>query len=446
MHTEQSIIEIEKGISFGMASGAIIEVTKEVIEPDAVSKRQASAMPWAIWGKDNDYPQRIIDQNMQDTTSAGALDFKTKAHYGKGVYFYREDVVKGKEVKHPLRIKDLIPEMQQFYYKNDLQNFSQGIIQDFEWWNAYHTQYILNASYNKIVRIKWQRTKDIRSAKRNVLTGEVGGYYLSAAWPKPAKDEYVFVPAFDMENPLNPDVPNGIYKHQLLSVDKDYYPTPKWQSNLRWLRVSVKVAQWIDSNIDNSVNLKYHVEIPEKYFIDLFPEKRYDSKEACIRARREAEENLKSEIDRCLAGASNAQKIFYTKFAVDATGQILPGWKINELKNDIKDGAWLSADATAASRITSAHGVDPTLSGLRTGNSLQVGSGSDMREKFNFYMQLHTAIPRQTTLEWFDVVKRVNGWPDDIMIGYRDVMLDTLDNAKSGFQVENEESPTSNSQ
>jgi hypothetical protein len=444
---DHRVVEIEKGISFGAASGAVFEITKRDIEPDSLSSKKVSGMPWAIWGKNNNYPQDTLDENMQDTTSASALDFKIKAHYGKGIFFYEESINEKNEiVQKPILIKDLPPEMKEFWINNDIPNQQKGIVKDYEWWNFYYMQYVPNAAFNKIIRVKWIRTKDVRMGKRDVITNEIPKYYLSALWPTPQKDQYKELPAFNPAHPFNENVPNGIYRHAFVSNDKDYYPTPTWQSNKRWLAVSRKIARWIDANIDNSVNIKYHVEIPEKYFIDLYPDKHYDSRGECMSARKTAEEQLKRDIDLCLAGADNPSKIFYTKFAVDSNGQVMPGWKITPLENKINDTAWLSADATAASRITSGHSTDPTLSGLRTGNSLQVGSGSDMREKFNFYMQLHTTIAREITLDWFSIVSRINGWPENIKLGYRDVLLDTLNNAKAGFKVQNEEAPTANSQ
>jgi hypothetical protein len=442
---QSGITDIDHRISFGYASGSIMEVTKAEIEPDAVSTRQTSAWPWAIWGKSNNYPQETIDANSQDTTSASALDFKIKAHYGKGPYFYRESInSKGELVKTPILMKDLPANMKAFFKRNNIFNFSQGIIQDYEWWNFYYVEYILNATYTEIFKIKWQRAVDTRSSKRDPQSGEVPSYHLSAHWPKPqSRNQVIEVPSLNRDFPLKTTGGKGMLKHELPSIDKDYYPTPKWHSNTRWLKVSRKIAVWIDANIDNSVNIKYHVEIPEQYFIDLYPESAYpEGKEACRAARQKAEKQLKEDIDACLAGAENAQKIFYTKFAQDSEGNVKPGWKINVLTNEIKDQAWLSADATAASRITSAHAVDPTLSGLRTGNSLQVGSGSDMREKFNFYLQLHTTMGRQTTTEWYDLVQQVNGWPEDIKLAYGDVYLDTLNNAKTGVVTEHEQAPT----
>lgn len=442
MENNGQLFEVEKHVSFGMASGSIIEITKKQVEPDSISKGRTSVLPYAIWGTDNNQPQRIIDTNMQETTSVGALDFKIKAHFGKGLYFYKESInAKGEEIKTPLRIMDLPPDMQEFCYLNDLQSLQYKIVTNYEWFNFFPLQYICNSAYNKIVRVSAKRTKDLRIGKRNALTGEVPQFFLSAQWPKPLPDQYAEVPAFDRNYPF--EVANGILKHEHESVDKDYYPTAYWQSNMRWLEVAMKIPRWINANIDNSINIKYHVEIPEQYFIDLYPEKNYESRAACLSARKTAEADIKKEIDTCLAGADNAQKIFYTKFAVDAQGNVRPGWKINVLSNDIKDAAWLNADATAAARISSAHGVNPSLTSLVTGSNLNVGSGSDTREKFNVHMQLHTLLPRQKSLEWYDIVQRANRWPLDIKLGYRDLTLETLSVAKQGFQVQNEPSPTS---
>lgn len=435
-------VESRAGVSFGKHT--VFQITKAEVEPDAVTATQYSGKPWAVWGRRNDYPQVLIDENINQETSAGALRFKIEAHYGKGLYFFKKE----KDPKDPsktriipLEITELPPEIQDFYYLNDLPNFFQGIISDYEWFNFYHCQYIPNKSANKIVQWNWIRTKDVRAGRRDPKTGKIPKYFVSGEWcsnidPK----ERIELPVFDTFNPFAE--PNAIKKHQLVSIDRDYYPTAYWQSNFKWLQVAKAIPTWILANIKNSVNIKYHVEIPEQYFIDLYPEKNYTSIAECLTARKTAEELVKSEIDKCLAGEENASKIFYTKFAVDENGQPRPGWKINELKNDIKDGAWNQAYDTGGAAICTAHGVDPTLSGLRMSKSLNVGSGSDTREKFNFYVQLKTVIPRQTTLEPWELTKRINKWDPNIHLGYQDVFLETLDKSKTGTVVENEDAPT----
>jgi hypothetical protein len=61
---------------------------------------------------------------------------------------------------------------------------------------------------------------------------------------------------------------------------------------------------------------------------------------------------------------------------------------------------------------------------------------------FNFYIQFETTIPRQVILEPLLFVKRANKWPADIYPGFRNVILETLDNNKSGVRNEGEGNPT----
>lgn len=289
--------------------------------------------------------------------------------------------------------------------------------------------------------MKWQRAKDVRAELRDNNIGKINHWFLSGEWPHETSN-IAEVPNFDRTNPFGKA--NAIYRHQLASIDKDYYPTPYWQSNLRWLAVAKKIPEWIVSNIDNSISIKYHIEIPQEYFTSLHPIENYpDGVQAQQAAIKSAEETLMNNIDEMLAGAKNASKTFYTKFATDENGEIIPGWKFNELKNDIKDTAWLNAYGTAAAAIATAHGVPPSLQGLILSNGLGTGSGSDVREQFNFYLQLNTIIPRQTSLEWFEFIKRFNKWPKDIHLGYKNIILQSLQENKSGFAKESEPTPTS---
>jgi hypothetical protein len=438
-----TVEEIKKGISFGKLSGSIIEVTKAAVEPDAISPRSTASGKYAVWGSDNNRPQKIIDENMQDGASAGALRFKTSAHFGAGIQFYSKRVEKDREIITPLSEEYLPAEMEDFFFNNDLDNLQQGIVQDFEWWSFYYLQYIPNKARTKIIEVKWQRAKNVRVGLRDKLDGDIKKFFISGEWPNP-QGKIAEVPAFNKMKPFNS--PNAMYRHGLPSVDKDYYPIPYWQSNLKWLAVAQKIPEWINANIENSANIKYHVEIPEEYFVALYPIENYASEKECLQARKTAEEELKAKIDEVLTGAKNVSKIFYTKFALDANGEIMPGWKINELKNDIKDGAWLNAYGTASAAQATAHGVPPSLQGLILSNGLGTGSASDVREQFNYYMQLNTVIPRQTTLEWFNWVKRFNKWPKEIHMGYRNIILQSTDQNKSGFAKDNEAKPTTDNE
>lgn len=442
-----SVKQITPGISMGTKAGLIIETTQKKVEPDAIGQSSPSSDEWARWGTDNKYPLNILDKAKQDPVSMGAIGFKIDAHYGMGPQLFKKSFANGKEILEPVDITQY-PEIDDFFFENDIPNFLQGIIHDFEWFYRYHVQYIPNKTRTKILKVNsglddigganFLRTKDIRKKKRNKATGKMEGFYVSSDWSE-SVPERVFVPSFDPKNPFGK--PNAIYEHKMISNSNDYYITPRWYSNLKWLEVAARIPEWIGSNIQNSVNIKYHIHIPEQYFIDLYPRDRYATDQECFTAREEAEQALKQSIDDMLAGEKNVHKAFYTKFAVDDSGNVMPGWKIEPITNDIKDTAWLNADQTAAIRILTAHNVDPGLAGIVISNS-SAGSGSDVREKFNYHIQLKTVIPRQTTTEWFEFVKRFNKWEPSLHLGYKNVILQTLNENKSGFAVQNEPTPT----
>jgi hypothetical protein len=446
----RKVVNISPGLSVGLSSKTAIEVTRKAVEPDAVATGMVTTgEPWSRWGPRNKYPLDVIDENSQDTTSMGALNFKVAAHYGGGPMLFRKEYDdKGKEIHIPLPMEKY-PMVEDFFFENDIENFLQSIIADFEWWNRYHVQYIPNKPKTRILKINsgigadgsfnYMRTKDIRKAKRNPKTGQIPGFYHSGDWSE-GQPQAAFLPAFNKNQPFK--LGNAVYEHKVASISNDYYITPGWQANMRWLGIARKIQEWINANIDNSINIKYHIEIPQQYFYDLFPKDRYDTDEEWQAAMDEHEEGLKKSIDEALAGSKNASKTFYTKFAVDESGNPLPGWKFNVIKNEINDTAWLTADQVAASRILTAHGVPPSLAGIIISNTSS-GSASDVREQFNYYLQMRTVMPRQTTTEWFYLVKRYNNWPKELHLGFKQIILQSLDQNKSGKAVENEPTPTS---
>jgi hypothetical protein len=305
-----------------------------------------------------------------------------------------------------------------------------------------YTEFVLGKSGKKIADMTRQKTLNVRPEIINRKTGLIENYYISAFWPDAlTTDHYTTQPRFDKRDPLAHT--NSIYCHTKPSVDAEYFITPSWHANIRWVELAADIADWIKANLDNSINLKYHIKVPQEYFELQYPLDRYTDEEERDKLIADAEAAKMKEINDYLTGKDNVGKFFYSKFATDpVTCKPMPGWEIDPIKNEIHDKAYLSAYNVSQSAIATAHNVPPSLAGISRAETQNAGSGSDVREQFNHYLQLHTVIPRQTTLEALNVVKRVNGWPRDIHFGYESIILDTLDNNKTGFAQQNEPTPT----
>ena len=283
---------------------------------------------------------------------------------------------------------------------------------------------------NKFVEIERKMAVMTRAEKINPSSGRIEGYYLSGLWPNPSAKDYLRVDAFDRRNPFAKA--KSIYYHNKPSVDKIYYHAPSWYSNAKALEVSSEIFTWILANLKNSVNIKYHIKIPQAYFTSLFKEENYTSTDLWLKAMNDHEVLLKQQMDEMLSGTKNVGKTFYSKFATDEMGKPLPGWEITTITNQTNHEAFLPAYNTSAMAISTAHTVDSTLTGIQLSTG-STGSGSDLREKFNAYVQLHTVIPRQTSLEPLNFISRANQWK--IKWAFEDIVLNTTDANKAGFSI-----------
>lgn len=433
--------QLSASIHLGSSTGGIYETTKNEIEPDAEAQTTGpTGKPWARWGHDNNYPQRLIDAVKSDPI-ASLLEKKFAFHYGRGLMFYNKSVDDQGNEKIKIVPDESVPQdIKDFFRVNNWKKFQQGIVYDCEWFQGYPVQYILDNS-GRVLRVKWQKMKNVRPEKRSA-DGEIKNYYLSGHWPNPREGYYAKVPAFNLYEGSE----SGIYIHSGVSIDKDYFPDPAWHSITRWLYIASKIPRWILANIDNSVNFKYHVEVPFKYFEDRCPRDNYKSDAERDEAISKLIEETFTKMDAYLTGEKNVHKAFYSFVTTLDDGKPAPGWKINVIENKVQDEAWLRAYGTAAMAMISGIGLSPSIAGSILPNGLGSGSGSDLREQFNFYIQVMTTIPREITLEVWEVVKFRNKWPEELHLGYRDIVLQSVDQNKSGFAQQNEQSPTNDSQ
>lgn len=429
----------EDSVHFG--DSVVITPIKENTEPTA-SNASSNSQKWVDWGKKNDYPQCIIANNLQETTSAGCLNFKHKAHYGQGLIFYRKEDDKFVELStDDETLDEKYAPFVEFVDNNDLNNYAQALDNDYEWFNNCVTEFIFNNTGKKVNKIYHKDMSFTRAGRMNDK-GKIENYYFSAEFAfnaKPSDELIAEVAAIRKDHwdngKLTEKFKSAFYHHRLYTPGQLYYSTPTWHSNSKFVDLALKVSGWISANLDNSLNIKYHIEYPEAYFEALNPRTRFDSDEKQMAAIKTSKEEYFKKLDDMLSGTKNASKFFASGTVMGPDGKPLIGWKFNELKNETNSDAFLSLYDTTAAANGTAHNVPSSLSGLIVSKSIGAGSGSDVREQFNNYIQLHTVMARQTTLEALYFVKKINGWPKDLQFGYRSIVLETLDKNPTGSKT-----------
>ncbi|WP_373399693.1 hypothetical protein V8V91_08550 [Algoriphagus halophilus] len=377
------------------------------------------------------------------------MNFKIKAHYGKGIYIFKNEVTgDGKENKVPLSLNDeAYKPIKDFFILSDIENLQQGIISDFEWWNWCVVELIPNAANNQILYANRIPTINARMGLQDKQSGKIKEIYVSGEFggkKEPVKTDSI--PIIDRRKIfLDKPFAGGKTVHvaKQSSIDRQYYPLPAWQSNNKFLNLSLEISTWILSNINNSINIKYHITYPSSYFEKICPRANYNLEEDWIAAIKAEKASLFAAIDEVLSGSANVGKYFHSAFDVDPRYPDRKlGFEIKVIDIQTNHEAYLPAFDTSAAAIANAHNAPLDLVGLSLSKGFGGGSGSNIRESFNFYMQLHTEVPRQTTLEWLYLVKKINGWPEEVEFGYRNIVFQSVNENKSGYAVENESTPT----
>ena len=337
-----------------------------------------------------------------------------------------------------------LSEIKEFCEASNIDETLRDLALDFEWWNLCHTELIAGVTEKKFTSMGRIDTTYCRPEPKNPTTGKIPNVYISTKFGQtglvPDKDISDPIPVLDPALPLKHK--KSILRHSRNSSRRNYFPKPSWHSTFGTLDLALEAFKWIRSNLKNSKNIKYLIKVPWNYFLSRFKVEDYPDRDAWIAAIKADEERLYKEMDAMLGGSDNAMKSFHTKYGTTHDGETVDEFKIEDITVETQHEAWLPLYDTTTAAICSGHGVSPVLASIIISSTMGASHGSTIREYFNFYTQFETTIPRQVVLEPLMLVKKVNKWPADIYPGFRNVILETLDNNKSGVRNEGEGNPT----
>lgn len=456
MAEDQKLTKRAQGfVADGMYVGehAVILTDQKTMEP--VTHRstddKGKDMPlgdreWIEWGDRDRYPDEIEDLNSQEPVSSRCLDFKAKALIGQGLFWYRKVIRDGKEFHEMVDINNdpALKDIKDFHEASDLDAQMRDLALDFEWWNLCHSELITNKAKSKYYSLSRIDTTYCRPAPRDEK-GNIPSIFISSKFGlnnKPLEKEIAGpIKTIDKSNPFAHE--KAIFRHLRSSSRRLYFPKPSWHSTFGTLDLALEAFKWIRSNLHNSKNIKYIIKVPWNYFLSRFKVEDYNNDRTQWLAAIKADEvRLYAEMDAMLAGSDNAMKSFKTKYGTDEEGNAIDEFKIEPLTVDTQHDAWLPLYDTTTAAICSGHGVSPVLASIIISSTMGSSHGSTIREYFNFYTQFETTIGRQVLLEPLLWVKKCNKWPSDIYPGFKNIILETLDNNKSGTRTEGEGNPT----
>jgi hypothetical protein len=375
----------------------------------------------AYWGSDNYFPQNIIGVALNNSITPGLLNFKANT-LQKGLYLYKEEIIDGKRQKVEIidtALEDWLEEM-------DIEKYLLGASQDAVYFMNVYAEAIFSRGGGKIVGFNRLDASNCRVST---------DYKTAFAYKNWDKIGLMYDYAFPLVQRGGKVSPTMIYHAKNSFPGAMYYGVAPWIGSLNWLKMANEIPIYKWASIKNGFSIKYHIEMPGNYFTELYPNSRINPATGLAYTdvdRQGKERELKQQMNDFLAGAENAGKAFYSKFAIGPDGKPMAGWKITPIEDKTKYDAYLEDFNTSNQAITSAHNINPSLASINTEGNLS--SGSEMRNAFNIFNEISLNSEKKLILEPLLWAKNYN-FPDKkgVKIGFKTVELTTTDLVKSGM-------------
>lgn len=397
----------------------------------------------APWGKNNDWPQLIIESIRKYGIGLNGLKFNRNLLHGKGVKLLQNGV-DGKLAPQLVEPTNH-PEINQLLKRSKLKRYFREAANDFEYHSINFAQVILTKNFQKVDRIVRTDPADCRFQVMNPATNRIEKVFLSSKWADGVPHTHESVEPLWLIDPLmDPDEvrawakKNKIYKFVLPCRDtmtgSKYYPFKAWHAIIEngWLDVALAVPELKKALFDNQMTIKYHIEIPEGYWRAKYSQEKWGN--YSNKKKDELRSETLDKVNDWLTGPTNTGKTLMTFYDVDEMGNKLPQVTVTAVDDKMKDGAYIPDTQNANIEILGSMDIDPTLAGFGfAGSKLGAGSGSDKRVAFNLRTSMKTS-DRDVVLEPFDFAWEYNKFDPKLRLAFVDHTLTTLDENPTGSQ------------
>jgi hypothetical protein len=390
------------------------------------------------WGQDNLWP-RQVRLKLEESTVAAPLIFKAVcAMFGTGVTYWFEDRSNGELTKR----FDVNEEVDMFFRNNAIDYISLERLMDYKYFNNIFQEFILSNNYAKINRTLHLEAEFCRLAEQNEKSNFIENIVFLGDWENKSALDGEKIPLIYprlqdkdyIQKTVNKKEKKFAVHSKFPSPGRGYYGVPPHVALYRrkgWLDYSNAIPEILNAIVDNSMNIKYHIEVPAHYWTSVYPEwNTYDEK------KQEALQVKKlQEMNDFLSGKNNTMKTFISEYTVDrTTGKEISGFKINVINDETKMDTHLLTSQESDAHIARALNIDPSLAGLQPqGGKMGAGSGSDKRVSFLNGVSMSHA-EEIVVLDFLYIIARYNEWPSNIRFGFLHDVPTTLDKNRTGVE------------
>ena len=400
----------------------------------------------APWGVDNDLPQQVMAKIDAAEIVGTNANFNWKVAYGQGPKLV--EVIRDPETNRVKSFKEVLEgEAYDWYMRNNIPLVLMEILTDLSYFGNAFPVLIAgdkqpNGGRNGIKGIVHREAMFSRWGldKKKLINRHL----YCAKWDEsPTKDEiqdsYVvdeYNAVADIEKRLLIGKDTRLcFPIYITSPGRPYYSYPNWWSIFRsgWYDQLTSIPSLKKAILKHNLGVRHIIYIADEYFKE--KEELLKIGKDDHKSRKELYEEVVKQLSDQVAGEENAGKVVVSKMKMMPNGNGSASFEkmmtVDTIKNDISGGEYLTDYETGANIISYAMDVHPSLIGATPGKNSNSLSGSNIREIFIMKQSLSKPMA-YLALQWWPVVRKINGWDKNLEIVIQDSLFTTLDNSKSG--------------
>lgn len=393
------------------------------------------------WGEGNTLPFKVQDMIERNEVVSSNLLFNIQSAYGQGIKPMKRIVENGKVVGYEECTNQKVLT---FFEDNDIDGFFLEQVTDMMTFFNVFPEIILSNDGKEIVSLRHLEATFSRYGSMEKNDKEIKLHYYSNWEDGSARaDQLVVTPVLSQYNTfekLKERVSKSNDRRFVLQVSmptpgRTYYAQPYWWSIFLsgWYDLSEMLPKFKKALLKNHLAVRYIVYVSDVYWKDLEKEKKVDLNNPDA-VRRMKEEAVKDIMDFLTTDKSKGSGMISTK-KIFPSGSGKPYEdkyiEIVTIEAAVKGGEFIEDSEEVSNIMSYAMGVHPNLNGATPGKSKGSLGGSDKRELFMIKQAMMRPF-RDRLLKSLNLVKRYNGWDENIVFVVPEFVFPTLDVEKTG--------------
>ena len=376
------------------------------------------------YGNRNDLPEQIKQAVQQNSLAPGILTKKTQLLWGSGPKLYKERFDKGQLIRE---WQESIT-IQAWLDTWDFEDYTASACVDYHHMQGVFSKFIQSKGgrigKNFIHSLEHISPDKARLASLRSSNNPKPTHILVNDWSfaGPQSLEAKVYDKFDFLNPFASK--NAVLYSNFKSFCTEYYTVPDLYGSLEWLRRSTAIPLILKALSKHSLNFKYHVVSPAKYWEN--QEARL--KERCEKLGQPYEYQMLLDLQKLtlqtlsdvLSGEENTGKFWHTvkEVTIDGVNLHEHGWEIKVIDQKVKD--FVDAQIAIADRadraVSSGIGLHGALGNLS--DKGESGSGSEQLYALKNYMATGIDIPEMIVMKAMNYALKANFPTEGLKMGF----------------------------